>query len=339
MSFTAQTYRVLIASPSDLSEERQAATEVIHEWNAQHSIAESIVLLPVMWETHARPQSGIGSQPAINNQFVKDCDILIGMFWSKIGTKTQVAESGTVEEIDQFIADRRPAMLYFSDRPIQLSKVDIKQLGKLKKFQAETYKKALIGSFKSLDELRHILLRHLVSQIRELKSAKHSKDNEKQFSLITSTFDRTKLEVGFESVFPFYRISINNAGTNVARGVEVWLEQVWGSLYYPIEEHLPHRLRTRDAKEIRCDINPSRGELFEFITSSIGEPDKGIRFDIDGIRIYPYKNIRMPADYLTLTKSEHLHFWIKVCCANADGETAVFFAQQFEHTITLARIS
>jgi hypothetical protein len=46
MSFKAQVYRVLIASPSDLAEERQAATDAINEWNSQHAAAESTILLP-----------------------------------------------------------------------------------------------------------------------------------------------------------------------------------------------------------------------------------------------------------------------------------------------------
>src|ERR1700757_774845 len=100
MSFKAETYLVLIASPSDLPEERQAATEAINEWNAQHAAAESVVLLPVKWETHATPESGVRPQDAINRQLVKDCDMLIGLFWTKIGTSTGVAESGTVEEVD-----------------------------------------------------------------------------------------------------------------------------------------------------------------------------------------------------------------------------------------------
>jgi hypothetical protein len=33
--FKASTYRVLIASPGDMAEERLAATEAIHEWNDQ----------------------------------------------------------------------------------------------------------------------------------------------------------------------------------------------------------------------------------------------------------------------------------------------------------------
>ena len=55
MSFPATTYRVLIASPSDLTEERETATMAINDWNALHAAAEGVVLLPVKWETHARP--------------------------------------------------------------------------------------------------------------------------------------------------------------------------------------------------------------------------------------------------------------------------------------------
>ena len=79
MSFKSDTYRVLIASPSDLPEERQAATEAVYEWNAQHAAAESVVLLPIKWETHAMPQSGGRPQQAINHQLVRDCDILMGI--------------------------------------------------------------------------------------------------------------------------------------------------------------------------------------------------------------------------------------------------------------------
>jgi len=170
MSFKAETYRILIASPSDMVEERQVATEAIDEWNAQHAAAESIVLLPVKWETHALPQVGIRPQQAINEQLVGYCDILIGMFWTRLGTDTQVAESGTVEEIDQFVGAGKPAMLYFSNRPINPSKIDPGQQAKLRKFKEATYTNAIVGSFSELIELRQILLRDLVQQVRILKS-------------------------------------------------------------------------------------------------------------------------------------------------------------------------
>src|SRR5439155_5092108 len=162
------------ASPSDLAEERQTATEAVYEWNAQHATAESVVLLPVKWETHATPESGVRPQAAVNRQLARECDILVGMFWTKIGTGTGVAESGTVEELDKFVAAGKPALLYFSRRPIDPNEIDPKQLKKLKSFKHATYKRALVGSFSGVDELRQTLLRDLIHQVRKLKRSKPS---------------------------------------------------------------------------------------------------------------------------------------------------------------------
>lgn len=172
MSFTANAIRVLIASPSDLSEERKAAIEAVYEWNAQHASAESVVLLPVAWESHSVPRSGVRPQAAINEQLVNTADILVGMFWTKLGTSTGVAESGTVEEIDQFVANGKPALLYFSNRPIDPNKIDLKQHKRLKAFQAATYKNALVGSFASPDDLKVTVSRNLLAQIRQMSLAK-----------------------------------------------------------------------------------------------------------------------------------------------------------------------
>ncbi len=172
MPFRSDTYRVLIASPSDLVEERQAVTEAINDWNVQHAAAELVTLLPVKWETQAMPQSGIRPQDAVNRQLVQECDILVGMFWTKIGTNTGVAESGTVEEIDQFVEAGKPALLYFSNRPLDPNKIDMKQHKKLKKFKDVTHTKALTGNFGGIEELKHTLTRDLLRQVRELKAEK-----------------------------------------------------------------------------------------------------------------------------------------------------------------------
>jgi hypothetical protein len=168
----SEVYRVMIGSPSDLTEERLAATDAVNEWNAQHADAEGAVLLPVKWETHAMPTSGVRPQSAINEQLVDRCDILVGMFWTKLGTATGVAASGTVEEIDRFVAAGKPAMLYFSRRKIGAGKIDPKQAAMLKKFKAATYKKSLVGSFANVAELRRVLFRDLTRQIRLLHPGK-----------------------------------------------------------------------------------------------------------------------------------------------------------------------
>jgi hypothetical protein len=176
MTFNAQIFRVFIASPSDLTEERDAATEVINDWNAQHAAAEGVVLLPVRWETHARPQSGTRPQQAINDQLVSTCDILLGMFWTRVGTSTGVAESGTTEEFDQFVTASKPALLYFSRRLIDPARIDAKQHAKLKAFKKQTLTNALVGEFATIQSLKDQLLRNLTDQVRELKVDKPKRD-------------------------------------------------------------------------------------------------------------------------------------------------------------------
>lgn len=168
MPFTANVFRVLIASPSDLIDERKVAIDTIYAWNAQHAEAESVVLLPVAWETHATPRTGVRPQAAINQQLVDQSDILVGMFWTKLGTSTGVAQSGTVEEIERFIAAGKPTLLYFSKRPIDPALIDPKQNRRLRVFKESTYKNALVGTFDSLESLKETISRHLLSEIRLL---------------------------------------------------------------------------------------------------------------------------------------------------------------------------
>lgn len=131
---------------------------------------EQTVLLPVRWETHVSPEANVRPQDAVNRQLVDNCDVLVGMFWTKIGTSTGAAISGTVEEIDRIVADGKPALLYFSNRPIDPNKIDLEQHKKLRAFKSTTYKNSLLGSLKSFADLRRRFLRDLSAEARKLKS-------------------------------------------------------------------------------------------------------------------------------------------------------------------------
>ncbi len=187
MAFNSVTYRVLIASPSDLPDDRQAATEAVHDWNALHSTAEGIMLQPVKWETHATPEAGVRPQSVINRDLVDPSDILIGMFWTKYGTSTGVAESGTVEEIDRFVKAGKPAMLYFSSRLVDANKIDMDQHQKLKAFKELTYKTALCGSYSDLSELKTKLHKDLTVTMRRLKTSATTQ-------ALTAQIDRQRAE-------------------------------------------------------------------------------------------------------------------------------------------------
>jgi hypothetical protein len=85
--------------PETFADERTIAREEIHRWNSLHALDTKIVLLPVGWETDATPDLQARGQEIINHQLVDTCDLLIGIFWTRLGTPTLAAESGTAEEI------------------------------------------------------------------------------------------------------------------------------------------------------------------------------------------------------------------------------------------------
>jgi len=168
MSYQTTTYKVLIASPSDVTSEREAIPEIIYRWNSMNSDFYKVSLLPVKWETDTAPEAGESPQEIINRQMVKDCDILIGIFWTRIGTKTKKAESGTVEEITHFIKENKPAMIYFSLEPIETDKIDLKQKKRLDEFKTEIKKNALIESYKNIDDLKEKIDRQLTKIIKDV---------------------------------------------------------------------------------------------------------------------------------------------------------------------------
>ena len=57
-------------------------------------------------------------------------------------------------------------------RKVSKAMLDPKQVAKLKKFKAATYKKSLVGSFDSIANLKRVLLRDLTRQVRMLQPGK-----------------------------------------------------------------------------------------------------------------------------------------------------------------------
>lgn len=168
MPFPANVYSVLIASPSDVPEERAAIAQSLHDWNSLHSKMTGKVLLPVMWETHSAPEMGDRPQELINDRVVRSCDMLIGAFWQRLGSPTGVESSGTVEEIKWFLKEKRPVMLYFSDKDIPRNKIDTQQLDALNTFQTEIRNKGLQENYRGIEDLKIKLSRHLTIIMRDM---------------------------------------------------------------------------------------------------------------------------------------------------------------------------
>jgi hypothetical protein len=181
MADSRTTYEVMIASPSDLTEEREAAREAIADWNSLHGRERKTMLHPTGWEKDVSPEMG-DPQLIINKRLLAAADMLLVFFWTKLGTATERAESGTVEEVKEAVAAGKEVMVYFSDRPADISSIDPKQLIRLNKYKEEFRKLGVYGTFRSPEELKNRLAadltRCLQRMIEAAKSAKAAEDND-----------------------------------------------------------------------------------------------------------------------------------------------------------------
>lgn len=167
MAYDANVLEVMIASPGDVTNERQVVREVLNEWNILHARARRALLVPVGWETHSAPELGGRPQQMINDRLLAHCDLLVGIFWTRLGSPTGASASGTVEEIEEHIKAGKPAMLYFSSAPVVPQSLDAEQFGKLQEFKDWAMERGLIAEFDSIDEFRERLRRDLELNLRD----------------------------------------------------------------------------------------------------------------------------------------------------------------------------
>lgn len=149
VSFDAKVVRVLIASPGDTGSARSVLKGALEDWNSLHAEETKVMLLPVLWERDATPEMGDRPQALINRQLVDAADMLVGTFWTRLGTPTGEAQSGTVEEIERCIAAQKPVLLYFSRQPVALDSVDHHQYQQLQDFKQSLEPRGLYDSYDS----------------------------------------------------------------------------------------------------------------------------------------------------------------------------------------------
>jgi hypothetical protein len=117
MPETIQLFRVLLAAPSDVTEEHALVAEAINDWNLQHGDGARARVELMNWRTHAHPATGRRPQALINRQFADRADVVLAIFWRRLGSPTGKASSGTVEEIERAQRRGKKVMVYFSQRP------------------------------------------------------------------------------------------------------------------------------------------------------------------------------------------------------------------------------
>ena len=166
MPYLAAVFNVMIASPGDVAEEREIVRKVLHDWNNLHAEEKQIVLLPIGWETDSAPGMDDTAQEIINQQVLARADMVIGIFWTRIGTPTKEAVSGTVEEIEKHVAAGKHAMIYFSDAPVVPSKINHEQYAGVQEFRKQCQAKGLYAVYSSTADLETQLKNHITRTVQ-----------------------------------------------------------------------------------------------------------------------------------------------------------------------------
>ena len=216
MAYQATVLRVMIASPADVSEERDIIRSVIHEWNDVNAEVTGMVLEPVYWKSHVNPELGTPPQQLINERILSDCDILIGVFWTRLGTPTPEYKSGTVEEVIKHIDSGKPAMVYFSSVPVAPETIDRKQFEKVNKFKAKCKELGIIVNYNNVSEFRKRLFKELQililnnNYIRDIQNTKHK---ELSIEIVEKQKNKTSFQLTQEAIELLSVAASKGAGT------------------------------------------------------------------------------------------------------------------------------
>lgn len=170
---TRAVLRTFLASPGDVAAEREVASRIVEELNLTWSRFLGLSLELVRWETHAWPGGDVDPQALINRQLGDEYELFIGVMWSRFGTATHRADSGTEEEFERayarHTADRQSVriMFYFKSAPPP-DGADPAQLARVTEFRERIQDEGVLSwAFENEQTFATLLRLHLSRQVQD----------------------------------------------------------------------------------------------------------------------------------------------------------------------------
>lgn len=157
MTYSSTAYRLLISAPRDVPlEDVTIVNDTVGRWNAIYGQQFGAVIVPTHWKLHSTAEHGGRPQAALNEQLVADADILVALFWHRLGSATGEAVSGTVEEIERAYGNGAYVAILRCTRDFPQSS-DPEQIQKLRAFFESVEPKSLMLGYSDEAELaRHV---------------------------------------------------------------------------------------------------------------------------------------------------------------------------------------
>ena len=154
-------YDFLISCPGDVNGFIDIIKDCIDNFNRIFGDVNKVKIIAKHWSTDSYPQSGGKPQELLNQQFVRECDAAVALFWTKFGTPTDNYGSGTEEEIEEMLASDKQVFMYFLDKPIDPSCIDMDQYKKVGEFKEKYKDRGIYSIVKDEHELRQQFINHL----------------------------------------------------------------------------------------------------------------------------------------------------------------------------------
>ncbi|MCH5250354.1 MAG: right-handed parallel beta-helix repeat-containing protein [Lachnospiraceae bacterium] len=162
--------QIVLASPSDLSEERMMIRKLVDELNPLY-MQNDICIDLRMWENSVASMNADGPQGVIDLDLEIPCsDIFVCLYWKRVGTVIEVEDvAGTEHELnvalDSYRKNRHPDIkVFFKTRELDNTTDDYK---KIQEIAVKLQNKGLYDSFSSIEELRGKINRAIQKEVME----------------------------------------------------------------------------------------------------------------------------------------------------------------------------
>ena len=168
-----RTLRVVVASPGDVQKERDLLPGVFEELNGGVAYMCGVRLELHRWETDAYPGFHAEGPQGLIDRILKidDSDVVIGIFWKRLGTPTPSGETGTEHELNLALQawknNKRPeVMVYFDQKAYSLkSKEETDQWGRVLEFHKAVPKEGLSWPYRGPRQFETFVRNHLTNFI------------------------------------------------------------------------------------------------------------------------------------------------------------------------------
>ena len=171
MTIGTSEKRIVVIAPGDVENEVEVvrgAIDLANSFQLGHRLKDWYWLADSTPGLHARGPQGL-TDAQMN---IADADLVIAIFWARLGTPVLNAASGTVHELqlawDSWRRTGKPAVwIYFSRQDVPAEAVkDIDQIIALNRFRSDLPKEQRFSEFDDANDLQGVFANHLAIWLR-----------------------------------------------------------------------------------------------------------------------------------------------------------------------------